>query len=280
VTWSFRKSNSDAARRVTDKPIISIHSRLAEFGAAECEHYPGDGRNFFSLAVSQVQRYEFFLRMILQRYGETCTEFMSAVMHLRNKGGQQGPGPYEPAAEDLALLNKIDNLSPWIQLDSESFYVFAKILLDRIAKFLEDYFRPARSEKDLLRGYTFKGRHNVITAKFANFAAARKLFVPPAFGPLADEVREKIADFRDKHITHNDNMRVLHATAFALNGSAMPRMMKSPTSSRAWEPGSKQVESIAIHALMALLDRYLDAVFFLIVANREHSAFMRFAAYP
>jgi hypothetical protein len=84
-------------------------------------HYPGDGRNLFSLAVSQVQRYEFFLRMILRRYDENCTEFMGAVMAHRAIAAKPETGPYEPSADEAAVLNTIDNLSPYIQLDSESF---------------------------------------------------------------------------------------------------------------------------------------------------------------
>jgi hypothetical protein len=262
---------------VTDKPLIYIHSRVMEFGLAEEQYYPDDGRSLFSLALSQVQRYEFFLRMILQRHEQTITEFMGAVLRQQNMARQHA-GARELTDAETALVNRINNLSPHIQLDSESFYLFAKVLLDRIAKFIEDYFRPAQPERDFLRNYTFKGSHNTFTKQFEPFATRRKLLLPVTLVPLANELREKVSNFRDKHITHNHNMRVLHATAFSVDGSGLPRIMKVPTSSRDLESGAEQVESIAIHALMGLLDRYLDAVFALIVCNREYSAFMRFPA--
>ena len=188
---------------MTNKPPIYICSRVLEFGITEEGHYPDDGRNLFSLAVSQVQRYEFFLRMILQRYDETSTAFMGVVVRQQNMARQHaGPHAHALTDDEAALLNRMSSLSPYIQLDSESFYVFAKVMLDRIAKFLEDYFRPAKSEKELLRGYTFKGSHNTLTEKFEPLAEKRKLQLPVNLIPLVYELREKISTFRDKHITH------------------------------------------------------------------------------
>jgi hypothetical protein len=98
------------------RKLACIRSRLTEFGHAECAQYPGDGRKLFSLAVSQAQRYEFFLRMILGRYEETSTDFMGAVMQEQHYiSGLKGSGPHELASEELVLLNKMDDMSPYIQ---------------------------------------------------------------------------------------------------------------------------------------------------------------------
>jgi len=250
-----------------------------EFARTEEQHYQGAELNSFTLALSQVQRYEFFLRTILHRYDRTATLFTGAITRRQNLAKQREAG-HDVTLLEAELLRQIENLSPYIQLESESFYLFAKILLDRMAKFIEEYFRPAPSEKDLQRGYTAQGSHNRFNKQFGNYATRRGLTLPATFLPLARQLQEEISDFRDKHITHNIDTRTLHATAFSIDGSDFPRMMKARNSSAQWDHNAKQVESVSIHALMRLLDKYFDAFFALIVVNREVSAFARMNTPP
>lgn len=56
-----------------------IQSRLLDFVAAERGQYPGAGNNLFALGLGQVERYEFFLQVILGRYHENSAEFLAAV---------------------------------------------------------------------------------------------------------------------------------------------------------------------------------------------------------
>lgn len=256
-------------------PVAVIQSRLLDFVSAERMQYSGQGNNLFALGLGQVQRYEFFLQIILGRYHEISAEFLAAVRAQRDMGSQHGPGQYQPSPEEIEALNRMRVLDPYIQLESESFYIFAKTLLDRLAKFLEDYFRPMHSEKALSRRFSFHS-HDALTKKFEVFAAERGLDVPVEFVPRMKEMKEKICDFRDYQISHNQNMRVAHATTFSLDG-AQPRMMKSPMFSSDWAAGMQPVESIPLDNLMALLEKYLEVVFELIVRNRKHSAFLRSA---
>jgi hypothetical protein len=172
-------------------------------------------------------------------------------------------------------FHRINELSSEIQLDSGSFYLFGKILLDKLAKLIEDCFRPDHTEKELSRGYTFEGSHHVLTKNFPEFAIRRKLEVPKDFIERAIEMRMTISDFRDDHIAHKHNMRSAHGTMFVLDGSSPPRIMKHLLYRNATEIDVQQVESKPLTDLMGLLESYLGSVFVLIDHYRHHSSYMR-----
>jgi hypothetical protein len=51
-----------------DLSSLFNRTRLGRFGTRELENYPGEGQRLFRAALSQVERYEHFLRLILRRY--------------------------------------------------------------------------------------------------------------------------------------------------------------------------------------------------------------------
>jgi hypothetical protein len=140
---------------------------------------------------------------------------------------------------------------------------------------IEDYFRPDRTEKELLGRYTFGGSHHTFTKKFAEFANRRKIKLPQDFLDLAKGLQESVSDFRDDHIAHKHNMRSGHGTMFLLDGSAPPRIMKHLLYPNERELGVQQVESMPLNKLMDLLESYFNTLCTLIVTNRNYSSYMR-----
>jgi hypothetical protein len=208
--------------------------------------------------------YEHFLRLILRRYEASAGGF-TALLQKQHRS----------RVIDESEFHRINELSSEIQLDSESFYLFGKIVLDKLAKLIEDYFRPDHTEKEFFRGYTFEGSHHVLTKNFPEFANRRKLEVPKDFIERANEMRNTISDFRDDHIAHKHNMRSGHGTMFVLDGSSPPRIMKNLLYPNEREIGAQQIESKPLTDLMSLLESYFSSVFVLIANNRQHSFYMR-----
>src|SRR5262249_15142030 len=86
-----------------------------------------------AVGVRQWARYLAFLRIILGRYdGENTPYFaeMNRLMELQRRGVAPS-GPTAPDESDQ--LARLRSLEDRLVLDSESFSIFAKILLDRVA---------------------------------------------------------------------------------------------------------------------------------------------------
>src|SRR5205823_3758369 len=98
-------------------------------------------------------------------------------------------------------------LATVLHLRIETFYLYAKVLADRLAKAVELFFGQAR-------GISLT-KHSRIRTKLAQFAEAHGLDPPPTYLlEKADEVTKQIADFRDRHIVHEQNTRRSWATGF------------------------------------------------------------------
>lgn len=213
----------------------------------ERNHYPGQANNWFAFALGQAERYEAFLHIILARYHETTAAFLAAQKPTGGLMAAAGPGPREMTPEEIAVYRQRLILAPQLQLDSESFYLFAKILLDRLAKFLESYFRPSHSEKALARGFSFNS-HDELSKRFESFAQARGLEVPSTLLPLINDLKSKISDFRDYQISHNPDLHVSHAMMWSIT-EGKPRMAKVSGVLRAGSKrkvATRQVESIPL----------------------------------
>lgn len=236
--------------------VTKITTKLEALFLPESEHYPEPGRRRFLTALSQVEHYEQFLRMILRRYEDSSAAFQSL------------------AKEGFPDFQRVHTLSRYIQLDSESFYTFAKILLDCATTFVQEYFRPRSSDRDLSRGYTLDNRHHYLTDNFEKVSSKLGLSVPEQFLPLARELKTAVSDFRDKHIVHNGNLQLTRGIKFHTDGSQPPTLHKFNPNPRDGNVVATETESIALHKLMELLDRYFEALFALIASNREKSAFM------
>jgi hypothetical protein len=237
--------------------LTKIATKLESLTLPESEHYSEPGRMRFLMAVSQVEHYEQFLRMILRRYEESSAEFQTL------------------AKEGFWDIGRVRILSRYIQLESESFYNFAKTLLDSTATFVQEYFRPRSSDKHLSRGYTLDNRHHYLVDNFEEVSSKLGLSVPEQFLPLAKELKGAISDFRDKHIVHAGNLRMARGIKFRVDGLENPTLHKFDPNPRDGNVAATEVESIALHRLMELLERYFDALFILIANNRGNSAFMR-----
>lgn len=112
---------------------------------------------------------------------------------------------------NIELPEKRECVSDELHLDIESFYIFAKIFLDKIARFIEHYFgaqvrhRPLDSHDDLVRNLEI-------------YAESKGLTLPIGLMTTAARLKTKIADHRDYHISHEKSPRTVHGIQITSEG--------------------------------------------------------------
>src|SRR3972149_1431103 len=107
-------------------------SSLSRFIVAERDHYVGHDGNLFAFSLGQAARYYELLLILEARHAAIEAEFIEghAIFH-----GPLPPGETELTPEQEAFLHRLHDLGDELQLQIESFYLFAKILLDRLSQF-------------------------------------------------------------------------------------------------------------------------------------------------
>lgn len=191
--------------------------RFSDFISEERRRFLGDADNRAAFSLAQVARYVRFLGLVHSRY----TRISKIVSARFEKISEQMLANRDMTAEEQA-----DVLDGWkydalVHLEIESFYLFANILLSKIAQCIEDYFGPAR-------GLTLKSHSNL--CKFIEaYAKDKELNLPESWIKSADDLKCAVTDYRDKNIAHFKNPRALHGTTFTKDGvTGMTTIMLYP----------------------------------------------------
>jgi hypothetical protein len=99
--------------------------------------------NMFAFAFGKVTRYWQFLEIIYERYQLASRAFMENTKALYEP---MKPGASSLLTEEQQRLHEAGaSLQAALHLEIESFYLFAKIMLDVIAHAIEYYFGSARN---------------------------------------------------------------------------------------------------------------------------------------
>src|SRR5262249_60032967 len=98
-----------------------------------------------------------------------------------------------------------------LHFEIEICLLFAKILLDKIAQFIEDFFGVARGAS--LRS------HDKWCKAVKEYSQAKGLEMPAGISETMDRLRSVVADYRDKQITHFQNPRAFHVTHITREGA-------------------------------------------------------------
>src|SRR4030095_8890693 len=116
-------------------------TQLTEFIRTERERLALEDNNRFGTAFYPLTRYYEFLLIIVERYHTASEVFMKNSRALQSL---TKPSTHPTTSELLRLHEEGYALTSRLHLEIESFYLFAKILLDKVAHALEFYFGPAR----------------------------------------------------------------------------------------------------------------------------------------
>jgi hypothetical protein len=242
-------------------------SILFDFIYAEREKYANRDGNLFSTSLGQALRYYDFLLIVTDRYEKASTKLVSTLKEMLKLARELNPAKDgEPATmndEQMRLMEEESRLTNLVHLEIESFYMFAKIFLDKIALFIQNYFGTAR-------GISLVSHHKLAN-KHGEFRLAKDLVYPQGFSQSVIFLKEHICDYRDKQISHLYDQKIIRGTSW---GDAKQMKIISaqiyPT-----ETGNKvQAQSSQeIPELMRAIDIYIQHLITLIESNRAKTRF-------
>lgn len=160
--------------------------------------------------------------------------------------------------EESKLLEEGVKLTTLLHLEIESFYLFAKILFDKVAKFLEFYFGQAR-------GLSLNSHHDLYK-NIENYVSAKDLTpLPKQLIQLIKELQEDMIEYRDKMITHEGSPRTLRGTAFNFS-TEVSRICVHKLYPKDQDD---QVESKSPIQIMDSINEYLTMIIDYITINRD-----------
>ena len=153
-------------------------------------------RNLLSTHLRLWDRYSRFLETVQARYHSASAEYRDTFEDL-SAANRQLPPSGTLTLEHQALWDRTIVCGEAVELEVESFYLFAKILVDRVADTIFQFFGidwPAKGSS-----------HSHLARQFNRLEQRAK--TPSEMIGLAKEVQERIVTFRDDLIEHLDDPR-------------------------------------------------------------------------
>lgn len=223
---------------------------LFEFLQTEGALYTDEGRNRLNAAASSAARSEAYFPEIMRRYHAAARALADAGRHLFDT--------HKPkSADEMARLGEtLSHHSLLLHLEIESFYLFSKILLDRVARLTHWWFTDAREA----RGISVR-KHGFMVKNLATLMERLQLAAPAGIVALAKTLDTRINDYRDKAVAH-DERHGFSSTKYNLDGTRA-MIVKIATS------GGLAHQSESLDELNRLRVRYVDAVVELLTRNRD-----------
>jgi hypothetical protein len=139
-----------------------------------------------SIRVGDVLRYAEFVDEIFSRFQTAAADHSH---HLSN------------VFERKVFRPRLDHRKHMrVQLEIETFYLFSKILLDKLSNLIERYFGSARSLSLASHDRLVKHINGYLELKHLQSLSERHV-------DLVREMRERVSDFRDYHNAHDQSNR-------------------------------------------------------------------------
>lgn len=217
-----------------------------------------DKSTSLGVAFGQISRYLIFLKLIVERYtavSQQYAENSNARMQMFEHGiSKDGFTP-----EQAALLDHGEVLHYEVHLEIETFYLFAKILLDKVAHFLQFYFGHARGMP--------LNSHDQLVKNFVRFCDAKGVTPSSKFLEVAKALKIGISDHRDYRIAHEDSPRTMYGTMHDSTGRPLISMFRLNPTAR-----DQQIESGPLEDLFAEADRYIRLAIEVIKSNQDKAS--------
>ena len=227
-------------------------NKLNQFIATHRDRFSITDNNIFAFSWSKITRRLAFLDIIEGRYHDASAAFLanSAAAQRLVKPGTHPVSPEQARLHEEALPLVAD-----VHLQIESYYLFAKIILDDVARALEYYFGPAR-------GLSLDS-HDDLTSTLEKYAEHIGLSVSPDLLVSVADLKRRISDVRDYKISHEKSPRTMSGTLSGGVGGA--RIMMTRLYPRKTDP--EQFETEVLPDLRRSIDDYLGSIVDLIEAN-------------
>ena len=227
--------------------------RLSAFVETYRSRMDNKNNNLFAASAGGWWRYHAFLTHVLVRHDRSNAEYVEAQKRwMRLAMRPESAGTSRPMTpEDVVAWKHTADLATVLHLDIETFYLFAKILLDRIA----DTFGLVFGVKWRSGGSSYSD----LSKRFAALCREKGLEIRPDNLPaLISKLWEAIVDYRNKMIEHLDE-------------PLMPGTLTSPGQASSIATGrGRQTEDP--HALLRMVDEYIEAMLTFFEVNAKKSA--------
>ena len=225
--------------------------KLYAFVNVERSRFDDMQSNTFALSMAHVGRYWSFLALIADRYEAVSTAVIadSEAFVAAAEAGREYPDE---------LVEKARQLTDALHLEIESFYLFAKILLDHIAHAIFYYFGPARGIRQF--------RHSVLVKKLKAYAAVKNLVIPDGFLAQARALQTRVSNYRDHNVTHDNSPRTIYVTMW---DSVEKTTRLAPSRLQPVEYGDEDRRSSSPGELLAIIGEYIEGLVCLLEANRS-----------
>ncbi len=248
------KSNSMAINEATG---LKLCESLEIFVRTETQAPHSTNIAFYS--GFQIIRYYQFLLLIEQRYTEASQRFHTAQERLVMLSDSSSSNSREPIATEGQLFHEYQLIALQIQLDIESFYLFAKIMLDKTAQFIQQFFGK-------IRGCEVRS-HDNWSKRLRMYCQTKNLIVDDSFVEAVEQMRIVISDFRDKQIQHEESPRTIRGLGLIRPGQDRGLSL---TLGRIFpKDGDVDIRSYDIPTLSASIDTYLKALMRFVERNRQ-----------
>lgn len=171
----------------------------------------GYGVGFMGFVTSweAVARYRKYLDIILSREADAARDYVKTLADLR----AVEPCPIGEMSDEMRqALDDGDKARPLVQLEIESFYLFANILLDSVARALDKYFRPRRPPMPSFIC------HKDLVKRFEEHRRLKKITIPLDFIENATALKDKVSEFRNEDITHDKRINRVTAMGITRDG--------------------------------------------------------------
>jgi hypothetical protein len=186
----------------------SAYNRLTDFIQTNRGRMPDKANNTFAMAFSQCSRYYYDLEIIQDRYHEASRDFMENTEVLRRD------------CRRYDYARSVD-VSQRLHLEIESFYLFAKLFLDRVADAFAFFF-----------DFRWGGRgstHSKLADKYDG-KRAYHIYLPTLSGELRQliaELKQIVIEHKTDVIEHIQEAGMMHATTYTSDGKTriMPNVI-------------------------------------------------------
>jgi len=226
---------------------------------AERMFYDGMDNNRVAFSLGQVSRYLRFLEIPRSRY-RSLNEEVVAGFRRQMAEAASNPGMRELTASEVAELDSDVQRQVFLHFEIESFFLFAKIFLDKVARFVQDFFGGAR-------GLSLRSHDNWCSDADA-YARAKGLVIPSGMLDTMQRLRSLVADYRDKQIAHLQNPRAMHGTQIRGDGSTQIAGSALFPTAR-----DKQVMSPEIDEVWKLIETYVEQLIAMVETNRDKTRY-------
>jgi hypothetical protein len=230
---------------------------LADFIAVHRERFGEIDTNVFAFAWGKVTRRLEFLAIIEARYLEASSAFIA-----NSEAGRKlvNPGTHPVTSEQIDLHRAARPIVADLHLQIESYYLFAKIVLDDVARAFEHYFGAAR-------GLALDS-HDDFARRLPAYAKAKELSLSSELLAAVTDLRQRISDVRDQKVSHEKSPRTMQGTSWSGSGGANIVLLRLYPR----EKDPQQFNSEELPHLRQAIENYLRLIVACIVANESQTA--------